>query len=77
MASASRAGELSDPRCPSLDAYIGEHRVGTIQPADAIAFDAVLRAAALFDEAPFVRGQITNIDGAPVTLEVPLPVGLA
>ncbi|HEY1486146.1 MAG TPA: hypothetical protein VGF84_08570, partial [Micromonosporaceae bacterium] len=66
-----------DDHGPSLDAYIGEHRVGTVQPTDATAFDAVFAAAALFDEAPFVRGRIIDIEGTAVLLEVPRPAGLA
>jgi hypothetical protein len=58
-------------------AHIGERRVGTLDPTDAVAFAAVFRAAAIFDEAPFVRGRLADIEGAPVSLEVPMPAGLA
>jgi hypothetical protein len=58
-----------------LAVHIGDQRIGTVPPADAMAFGPILRAAAIFDEAPFVRAQLIGIDGTPVTLRVPVPTG--
>lgn len=58
----------------SLVAHIGERRVGTVRLSDTKEFDHALRAAALFDEDPFVRGRLTSFDGTGATvLEIPLP----
>lgn len=57
-----------------LVAHIGEQRVGTVRLSKTTEFDHALRAAAVFDEDPFVRGRLTRADGTdPVALEIPLP----
>lgn len=57
-----------------IGAHIGERRVGTIRPDDSNEFDDVTRAAALFDEDPFVRGRLTTAETAgALVLEIPLP----
>lgn len=62
-----------DDHGSGLAAYIGDQRVGTLRPAEAAAFAAALRAAAIFDEALYVRGQLNDFDNAPTTLQIPLP----
>jgi hypothetical protein len=53
---------------------IGERRVGSLSAQDAAAYAPVLRAAAIFDEAPLVRGVLTRPGGdGPIMLELPLP----
>ncbi len=55
-------------------AHIGEQRVGLVDPDGTAEFDHVLRAAALFDEDPIVKGRLSNADGTgPAVLEIPLP----
>lgn len=55
-------------------AYVGEQRVGTVSQSERKAFDQALRAAALFDEDPFLKGRLTSADGTgAAVLEIPLP----
>ena len=57
-----------------IRAHIGERLVGLIRDGDTDEFNDVMRAAALFDEDPFVRGRLTTTDSAAaVVLEIPLP----
>jgi hypothetical protein len=57
-----------------LVAHIGEQRVGTVRHSDTAEFGETMRASAMFDEDPFVRGRLTGADGAgAATLEIPLP----
>jgi hypothetical protein len=58
-----------------LAVHIGDQRVGTVPPADVTAFGPTLHAAAIFDEAPFVRAQLVGIEGTSVELRVPVPTG--
>jgi hypothetical protein len=55
-------------------AHIGGQRVGTVRQRDTKEFDPVFRAAAIFDEDPFVRGRLTTTAG-PAALYIPLPQG--
>ncbi|HKD96434.1 MAG TPA: hypothetical protein VKB69_02425 [Micromonosporaceae bacterium] len=53
---------------------LGDHRVGTLRGADAGLFAAAIRAAADYDEAPYVQATITALPaGRPPLLEVPRP----
>lgn len=62
-----------DPVGP-LVAHIGDQRVGIVGPETTTEFDHVLRAAALFDEDPIVKGRLTSADGTgPAVLEIPFP----
>lgn len=54
-----------------IAAHIGERFVGTVEHGNLHEFDDVMRAAAFFDEDPFVRGRLTTADA--VVLEIPLP----
>lgn len=62
-----------DPAAP-LIAHIGKWRVGAVRHGDTHQFDETMRASAMFDEDPFVRGRLTSADGAGLAaLEIPLP----
>jgi hypothetical protein len=61
---------------PELVAHIGDRRVGTVPEPNTQAFDAVMRAAAMFDEDPYLPGRLSRAvpdEGTEPMLEISLP----
>ena len=58
----------------SLVAHVADRRVGTVDPSTRAEFEKVMRAAAVFDEDPVVRGRISAPSSVEKpSLEIPLP----
>jgi hypothetical protein len=57
----------------TVAAHIGTRRVGAIHGTDAARFDGAFRAAAGFDEDPYVEGRLTRLRTEPVQLDIPVP----
>jgi hypothetical protein len=57
-----------------LVVHIGQRRVGTIGDTQAAPFEQALRAAAIFDEDPYIQGRLSRSDDqASTTLEIAQP----
>jgi hypothetical protein len=59
-----------------LVAHIGDRRVGTVRGSETTAYDAIVQAAALFDEDPCLHGRLSGPaagEQTPPMLELPLP----
>jgi hypothetical protein len=59
-----------------LVAHIGDRRVGTVRGSETTAYDAIMQAAAFFDEDPCLHGRLSGPEAeeqTPPMLEIPLP----
>jgi hypothetical protein len=57
-----------------LEVHIGQRRVGTIRDTQTAPFDQALRAAAIFDEDPYIQGRLSRSDEQTTTiLEIAQP----